>query len=163
MSLRRSSPGLSKARKVPEMPALRHMQGFVAALLLCFVGCSQGDAPTLADTQGIVTYKGRPLDAANVSFVPESGPIAVGVTDAEGRFTLTTFGEKGAPIGVCRIAIQAHGAFPPGFKPPVDPSGETGYVEPPWRIPRSYGTIQTSGLTATIEANKLNEVSLEVK
>ena len=141
----------------------RQMQGLAAALLLCSVGCSRGDAPTLGETQGIIMYEGKPLDGANVSFVPVSGPIAVGVTDKEGRFTLTTNGEVGAPIGVCRISIQAHGAFPPGFKPPVDPSGESGYVEPPWRIPRTYGTVQTSGLTATIEKNKLNEVRLDLK
>ena len=145
------------------MEVLCHGRRLAAALLLSFAGCSQGDAPTLADTQGVVTFKGKPLDSANISFVPESGPIAVGVTDAEGHFSLTTFGKPGAPIGLCRIAVQAHGTHPPGFKPPVDSSGESGYVEPPWRIPKMYGTIQSSGLSATIEAGKVNDVPIVLK
>ena len=61
------------------------------ALLLSSSGCSP-KLPTVPVT-GTVTYNGKPLDGAQVSFVSkeEGGHGASGTTDAQGRFSMQTY------------------------------------------------------------------------
>ncbi|MCL2005132.1 MAG: carboxypeptidase-like regulatory domain-containing protein [Planctomycetaceae bacterium] len=66
-------------------------------------GC--GGNPNLGQVTGIVTFNGDPVEGATVSFIPASpdGILAVGTTDAEGRYVLA------APVqdaGVSRGALQ---------------------------------------------------------
>ena len=68
-------------------------------------GCSDGQFP-LASISGTVTFDGEPLEGAEVVFAPmerdgviEVGPVSVGHTDQEGRFTLKTVkGQQGAVV-----------------------------------------------------------------
>ena len=57
----------------------------------CFVvlGCGVSH-PDTHEVTGEVTYNGQPVDGANVVFTLD-GPLASGVTDAAGKFTLRTF------------------------------------------------------------------------
>ncbi len=67
--------------------------GYLVALLV-IPGCAKApNLPTVPVT-GNVTYKGRPVADAHISFMPEdnaSGKPATGVTDSQGRFTLQTY------------------------------------------------------------------------
>ncbi len=57
--------------------------------LLVFVGC--GDGSGLIPVNGTVTLDGKPLVDAAVGFHADAGGVpAVGTTDAEGKFTLST-------------------------------------------------------------------------
>ena len=68
-------------------------------LLVCVVaGCNRSGL-NLAYVDGVVTYNGQPVQNAGVIFKPESGPFAMGTTDAEGKFTLTTANHAGAIVG----------------------------------------------------------------
>lgn len=81
-------------------------------LLLGAWGCS-GDRFPVLPVSGTVTFNGKPLANATISFEPVAknddgvaGEISVGRTDAKGHFTLTTTGGKpGAVIGSHRVRI----------------------------------------------------------
>lgn len=79
---------------------------FLAATTIC--GCGGGN-PSTIDVTGTVTYKGATVEGANVVFGPVSGGghAAAGVTDAAGRFTLTTFEkDDGVLAGSYTVAIS---------------------------------------------------------
>jgi hypothetical protein len=65
-------------------------------------GCGEAP-PTIVEAEGIVLVNGRPLPRARVRLIPSipqsSDYIAQGMTDDEGRFTLTCHGQDGACTG----------------------------------------------------------------
>ncbi len=93
------------------------IQKTIACSLICLLmtmdlGCGSGapDGPRLAAAGGIVKFKGSPLTGATVTLVSsEKGTIATGVSDAEGKFNLTTAGSNGAPVGMCKVSVIAAG------------------------------------------------------
>jgi hypothetical protein len=83
-------------------------------VVLLAAGC--GSTKT-APVSGRITLNGKPLAKASVTFAPigskdkqEPGPSSAGITDADGRYSLTLIGEEGngAMIGKhkVRIALQ---------------------------------------------------------
>lgn len=73
-------------------------------------GCSHApNTPPTAPVHGCVTLKGKPIEGAQVAFfcqVPGSRP-ALGKTDAQGRFALSTFGvDDGAVPGRHTVVIS---------------------------------------------------------
>lgn len=76
--------------------------------LVAIAGCSKGGVPATAPVTGAVTYRGAPVEGASVMFIPiQAGPKpATGVTDAQGKFKLSTFGQAdGAIPGQYKVAI----------------------------------------------------------
>jgi hypothetical protein len=80
--------------------------GFVLlALAAALVGCSKTEQPPLLEVEGVVLIDGKAADGIRVSFMPDSrkgakGPTSSGVTDANGKFKLTTdAGQPGAVAG----------------------------------------------------------------
>ena len=72
-------------------------------------GCGGGsDRPETVPVTGTVLYNGKPVEKAIVSFSCEGAPrSATGVTDAEGKFTLSTFGlNDGAIVGTHVITVN---------------------------------------------------------
>ena len=70
--------------------------------LLCsaslLAGCGgESDAPNLVAATGSVFYKDKPIAGANVTFMVEKAPLAMGTTNAEGKFVISTGGRPGAP------------------------------------------------------------------
>lgn len=114
--------------------------------LLCGCGGIK-DAPQLAPVDGTVTWQGNPLSDASIAFTPDSGPIAIGKTDSDGHFVLSTQGRPGAAIGEHRVTVQAFET--PSEASKVGPDGES-LIEPTSRIPAKFGEIANSGLTATV-------------
>lgn len=136
----------------------------IAGILFGCLGCGQsGDLPEIAPARGVVTFKGKPLAQANVTFIPDSGPIASGVTDEQGNFTLTTQGRSGARIGNHRVTIQASVVKAGENAPAVDPeTGSERSVETVSIIPEKYGNPYQSGLTATVASGGPNEFQFEI-
>src|SRR5947209_14430231 len=63
----------------------------VAAAAGC-AGEKKWERPKVVRAGGVVRYQGKPLEGAQVTFTHTTSTIsALGHTDAEGRFTLTTF------------------------------------------------------------------------
>jgi hypothetical protein len=96
---------------------------FALAVLMSVsaVGCGDGN---LAPVSGRVTMDDKPLAGATVSFIPDSDPkkkappVAIGKTDADGRFTLTIPSDrgdrKGAIVGKCKVSITLIEEVEPG-------------------------------------------------
>lgn len=114
---------------------------------------------------GVVTYQGRPVEGANVTFVSTAGKRgAVATTDAAGHFDMTTFEPKDGVIpGSYQVAIQktiVEGA------PEEGATGKAG-VEPPAGIPKDllpakYKDASKSGLTVDIKEPGVKDLKFEL-
>jgi hypothetical protein len=161
----------------------------VVGCCCCVSGCSRdpSDALPLAPADGTVTFKGSPLAAATVTFMPEKGPLAQGITDLEGKFTIKTGTRPGASIGPVNVAVTADqpgdsSATDPIFsKVPQTPAEKEEYMKkagemgraraqgnatetaPASVIPARYNKPQTSGLSYTIKADGDNHFQIELE
>lgn len=155
-------------------------------ICLALIGCG-GEGPTggdvdLAPAEGIVTLQGSPLMAIRVTAIPDRGPIATGVTDSEGRFSLTTGGAEGVAVGTIRISVAEAGGtsgdrdagFTTGdtaatqqamqeYQQQYGPRG-TGEASPPAEsaIPEKYTNVQTSELSFVIKPGETNQLTIEL-
>jgi len=125
----------------------------IIALALGVLGCGS-DGPDMAPAGGVVLYNSKPLADANVVFTPPTGRPAVGVTNSEGRFQLTTVdAHDGAVIGshVVTITKSEKVEIPPeGNQRPLDPDK----IPTPKRLlPAKYGNPRESGLSAQVAAD----------
>lgn len=119
------------------------------ATLAISVGCSgaAGTSPT-APVTGVVTYKGAPVANASVTFTPASGRPANGVTDASGKYTLSTFGNQdGAVLGTHKVTITSAAE-----SPPMPGTPEAASYVPPATFPAKYGDATLSGFTADVKS-----------
>ncbi len=152
--------------------------GLVAMACLAGCGGAGGDRPETVPVTGTVTLDGTPVAGATVAFSPSAGGgrSAHGITDANGRFKLTTFeaGDGAMPgsykVGVSKTAGPAQaapgtteetpesidaaykaaaerGALEPGAKPP----------EPTDLLPSKYKDPAGSGLTAEVTKGGKND------
>jgi len=133
------------------------------------VGCSAepvSQRPKVVPARGMIRFNGKPLEGARVTFAHiTAGVSSYGVTDAEGKFTLTTFqpGDGAAPgkynVGVIKAQEpERHGAKD---APPIFRSGGAPHAR--WLIPQRYGNPANSGLNAEAMENGDNEIILELK
>jgi hypothetical protein len=132
-------------------------------------GCAskpyEAQRPKLVPVHGVVRYNGKPLDAARVTFAhAATGVSAYGVTDAEGKFTLTSFEPgDGAPPGKYQVAVskaQETVHRPANGGPPVFRPG--GAPRPHWLIPPRYANLATSKLTADVGEAGSDEIILDL-
>lgn len=144
-------------------------------LLLVAAGCSGSNHPATSPVSGIVTYHDAPVEGALVIFAPQAGgQTATATTDAEGKFALSTFGEKdGAVPGSYKVTVAktAKDETPPKTeaqlneeylqqmktgRPPAPP-------QPPKNLlPVKYLSVQTTTLSATVNEGTNDEVRLEL-
>jgi hypothetical protein len=136
----------------------------------------------LAEAGGTVTFQGSPLAGASVQALPKSGPLATGVTDAQGKFTLSTGASKGVAVGPIKVAVRpamaATAANPAAAVDPSNPLSTTdamrkyqesrGSSQTPPKpeetgIPAIYTNADTSGLKFDIKAGEVNELKIELK
>ncbi len=126
--------------------------------VLGLAGCGGGeDVPETAPVSGVVLYKGQPVDQAEVTFHPQGeGHPAVGRTDTEGRFVVTTYDQgDGAVLGTHTVTVQLMPEESlPGME--VQTAGAT-------PIPQKYADPSASPLTVEVKAGEENEVTLELE
>jgi hypothetical protein len=95
---------------------LRKISGLLlVAGLLWMVGCG----PSFKPVEGVVTLDGKPVEGATVFFTAEdgSGNSASGLTDANGKFTLTAGAKKGVLAGNYKVLITRTKALGAGGNP----------------------------------------------
>ncbi len=129
---------------------------FSAVLLsgMFLIGCGDNsDAPKLVAVEGVVTWKGKPLTDAGVAFTPEAGPVAIGRTDAQGHFSLSTQGRPGAMIGMHRVTIDAYENAPTGATNGIDSDRP---AVPVSRIPAKFTDLANSGLASQVSESTGN-------
>ncbi len=131
----------------------------VAAVLIAGSGCGR---PDMAKVNGTITFKGQPVRMANVQFMPQKRPMAGGLTNKEGRFSLTTRQPRdGAFVGSHKVVIVP---WLPGVGD--DPKSSAAADIPPadrTDIPTKFRSRETSPLTAEVVAGKLNEFTFELE
>ena len=118
------------------------------------LGCKPGvNRPATAPVSGTVTLGGAPVAGATVSFqAVDGGRSSVAITDASGRYELTTFVRgDGAVPGDYKVAVskmtQDVVESAPGerYEPPSGP-----IPEPKNQLPAKYANADKSGLKVTV-------------
>ncbi len=141
--------------------------GLVAALALPIVlGCGSPGTAETAKVTGTVTYKGNPLEGVSVGLIPQGagGRPASGLTDASGKFTLSTFKTgDGAIPGAHKVVISE--PTDPNKPPPMPgmPGYEAYMKKRASRFPEKFSSDRTTTLTVTVERGKANELPIELK
>ena len=91
------------------MKAIPYLLAAGVLLALLVTGCGQPKPPTIVEVAGIVLLDGKPLKKVAVRFVPmtDYGPdyFSTGVTDDNGRFTLTCPKGPGACACAHRVTV----------------------------------------------------------
>jgi hypothetical protein len=153
---------------------MKSPRGGSAILLLvavAAVGCSghqqEHRPPKLVPVHGVVRLSGKPVDGARVDFFNTASdqPSASGMTDAEGKFRLTTYADgDGAVPGKYRVAVtkaQDAGRHEEKTAPPSFRLG--GAPRPRWLIPQHYSNPATSDLQADVTDGENPEIVFDLK
>jgi hypothetical protein len=135
-------------------------------------GCSkEPDRPEVVPVSGTVTYKDQPVEGAVVAFRGDGqSKSATGITDANGRFQLTSYEEgDGAPAGqhvitVTKVATQAPDTSDTSMEAAAErlanPTPEVKPEAPP--IPAKYADPDRSGLQETVQSGQPNDFKIEL-
>lgn len=155
------------------MSGPRCFRVLVAGLsLAAAAGCAapaapKWERPKTVRAGGVVRYNGQPLEGAHVTFSnPAANVSAAGLTDAQGRFTLTTFESgDGAVPGKQQVAVSKTQQTGPPVDKSAAPVFRPGGAPPAlrWLIPRKYASAATSGLTAEVPEAGTDELVLDLK
>jgi len=151
--------------------------GFVrtSALLLVAsaIGCGSGETLPTVPVTGTVTYQGKPLEGATVTFstTAESGRPASGTTDASGKFSLKTYlSPTSSPTGalpgdytvmITKVETQSTGMTPEDMAKKM--ASKAAVMAPPKHlIPERYSGAK-SGLNATVKAQGPNDFPFDLQ
>jgi hypothetical protein len=149
----------------------------VLCLGLLVAGCSgaPGDRPELAPVSGTVVYNNKPIEGAEVSFWAEGAPRpAKGLTDAEGKFTLSMFDfNDGAVPGPNKVTVsKVEVAAAPAMDSTStldDPSALVNQMQqatkakpPANEIPKKYNAQGSTPITETVTAGEDNTFVIQL-
>lgn len=142
----------------------------VSLALFLMSGCGTpgaGDRETTHPVSGTVTMNGQPVPRANLSFqLADGSGSAAAVTDAQGRYELTTFtAGDGAVAGDYLVAITQFEEAPPGAgvsddHPDYNPNLPA--FVPQNLLPERYASVGTSELKATVVPGENSGVNFEL-
>lgn len=132
----------------------------LGCVLPLVVGC--GEKIEVVEVSGTVKVNGKPLDMIHVEFWPDNGPRSWGVTDANGKFTLTLDTEDsppGAVPGVHKVMLKDK--WPSKDDVQMD-SGE--WIDnSKGKLPRihsKYYDILGSDLSVTVKSGEANDIEI---
>jgi hypothetical protein len=167
---RRDSVGFSKEQFEMTHDRFRWTRwisgGLCVALSLLSFGCGEPaeTVPELVAVTGKVTYQGKALPDAAVTFFPadvEEEPTErnrtirpSGKTNADGSYELVWAEHSGAPPGKYTVVITA-------FGPPVDSTDPDSGA--PSLIPENYGSPKTSGLSRVVKEEGDNVINIDLQ
>ena len=148
--------------------------GFAVVVVVCVWGCSKpsGTRP-LAPATGVVTFKGKPMENARVAFhlTDAAAEFSYGVTDAEGKFKMSTYGvNDGAIVGKHKVTISKvdlpavkvdaketvmkgdYVASMPGYEAMMGIGGKKAVV-PKEELPAKYSDPKTSQIVVEVKTD----------
>lgn len=147
------------------------------AVAVVLAGCAQ-EGPDVSYVEGVVTLDGSPVEGVTVGFSPVApgGMAAVGTTDANGVFKLTSTGggaaEGGAMPGEYNVTfmksaievLSAEEAQAMQNDPNYGQGGSELSAPPTAKavVPTAYNSPATSGVKATVKEGK-NEFKFDLK
>lgn len=143
-----------------------------AALFLS--GCGGAKLPKPVPVKGTVTFRGKPLANARVSFYgPKATVPATGDTNESGEFVLSMYGkDDGALVGENKITVTVQskdpGSAPPDATKIASGGGNPGATAKIARgggdtIPRVYADLANTTLTWTVKAEGETSAKIELK
>lgn len=130
-------------------------------LMLAFlVGCGSKKPPNpyqVSKASGRVSYNGKPLDKAYITFFPqEAGEAASAISDSSGNFVLSTYERlDGATIGPHIAIVTVHSDAP------VLP-GDEAALRKASPIPAKYMKPETSGLKFDVKGDGNNVFDIKL-
>lgn len=149
--------------------------GILFCIAILF-GCGGNSSPVpVYPVEGTLKYQGKPVAGADITFFnAEANRSAFGRTNDQGEFELTTFSSNdGAVAGKNVVTIQkfetpppaatdvasteSEAYVPPGFNKSTDPP------KPKSNFPEKYGSQETSGLIAVVNAEGPNKIDFDLK
>ncbi|MDR1492206.1 MAG: hypothetical protein LBT05_05760 [Planctomycetaceae bacterium] len=133
--------------------------------LLSVLGCVQKNPYGTTYVEGVVLVDGTPMEGVSVTFSPRlpNGNSAGGITDAAGKFRLTT---GGAPINSGVISGEYDVAFRKvQVKETTFEESQTGkQPTETYLVPAKYGDAKTSGIAPVkVEEGKKNVFDFDLK
>jgi len=148
--------------------------GFAWVLIAAAIlGCGPSH-PDLVPVSGAVTFEGKPVVGAQVTFMaPGAARAAFAVTDAEGKFRLSTFGtDDGAVVGNHTVTVAKPTQSGSGQAMSPD-DADAAYAaamaqaaaSPAVKseLPAKYADAKTSDLTANVTASGANEFTFALE
>mgnify|MGYP001426170676 CR=1 FL=1 len=162
---------MNKKRASRSVPLLK--RGLTVCLLFLTVGC--GSKGTIS---GTVTYKGTPLAAGSVVFVPGKEGPSITAPIIDGKYTVEKVPVGSAKIAVMSISTEGTDSFmtqimtggkggPPKDAPMPEEArklfeGGGGQTKKGVKIPEQYNDPEKSGLTYTVESgNQTHDIPLK--
>jgi len=147
--------------------------------VVLLTGCGDSRFPPTAEVNGTVTVDGKPMERLSVTFhfQGKAARVGSGTTDAEGKFTISTFGKNdGALLGVHHVTVT-DSPEPPVISEELKkkaltdptvmydvPGGMTGRpIKFTPRIPKIYSDKDNSGLEITVSEDGPNEPVFELQ
>lgn len=134
---------------------------WILLLLVVAAGCGPAPetGPPMGDVTGTISYSGKPVAGASVTFIPAAKGMrpAVGMSDSAGRYRLSISGEKeGAIAGPCLVTIVLRapydGPVPEGVSPAYAQELFQNQGKP--LIPEKYFSTETSGLSIVVKTGR---------
>ena len=132
-------------------------------------GCSRAGLEGVVPVTGTVTYNGKPVEGAAVSFSPAGeGRSASALTTEDGKFSLTTLeAEDGAFPGSYKIGISKSEVVNPisdaeRQKQFHENMGRMPLEEHRSLLPEKFRNPNTSGLTAEVEKSGENNFAFDL-
>jgi len=151
-------------------------RGACLAVIGAFViaGCSGGSSkgkPQLYRASGKLTYNGQPVPGAKVMFLGDGKAVpAVGVTDSEGNFTLSSLAGSGAAAGKHLVAISKNtdAEKPANVNVSMEEAAKAAQNPPKESteaslVPKKYTNAATSGLEFEVTPNGKNYFEIDLK
>lgn len=146
-----------------------------ASLVLGISAC--GNDLNLAPVEGTVTFQGKPLANATVTFIPKGeGSLGVGITDEEGSFSISTGGQAGVTPGMCAVTVskmESSGGGQAALEKMSEADRQkmmmSGKMQgvmtgtPKSAIPAQYGNAMTSGLNFTVNKDGENNFPITLQ
>lgn len=124
-------------------------------LIASFAGCERG--PRIVPVSGTITLDGRPVkDAAVMFLLNPGGRVATGITDAAGRYSLSTHPTgNGAFEGEHTVTVSLYrDESSPGTNTPEGAVSGSSLVKIVWLVPEKYSQPANSGLTASVNRSQ---------
>jgi hypothetical protein len=148
-----------------------HVWLCLLAVAVCLGGCGPKLPPGARPTKKVtvtVTYKGAPVENANVTFVNQEGPAAPanGRTGPDGKAKLKTYTEEdGAVLGQHKVLIEKSesvgGSNVDQDSPEYNPNAPPATIK--YLLPKKFSDYANSGLTAEVKDSDPNEFTFDLK
>ena len=115
---------------------------WIGLVLALSIGCQKG--PQLGQVTGVVTFEGKPIEKATITFTPLDGQVAHARTAADGSYMLQfADGRPGAMLGDNVVSIETYR---------VDVDAQDNVFEHKEILPAKYNV--QSELTRVVEPGK---------